>query len=63
MDKKIIWELQEYEERLDNLETNMSDIEKRVSKLEEKDKIQDELINRLIEHNQNLMKTRKNLHK
>lgn len=52
MDKKIIWKLQEHEERLDNLDD-------RVSKLEEQDKIKDKLINKLIEQNQNLMKTNK----
>lgn len=61
MDKKNYLEItKNMKERLDNLETGMSDIERRVSKLEEKGKIQDDLINRLIEQNQ---KIRKNLYK
>lgn len=55
MDKlhqEIIWKLQEHEERLDNLDD-------RVSKLEEQDKIKNKLINKLIEQNQDLMKSNK----
>ena len=37
----------------------MSDVKKRISKLEEKDKIKDELINKLLEQNQNLIKITK----